>query len=230
MLNLHNEMSRLFFVLDIPFSSERTITIQFMSPSAGNGSSSIAREFALVAAQQLPKDVLLLDLNISGLSQFDDMRQDKTGRFDSLTKIENHNIDLQSIWQCEDKYQILKDQELELELFQVGMDQLHVNKNTFLNQAVSADVKLKNDGKFWAALNQQYKLVIVDSPPLASSFDGLVSSRYVDSTLVVISAEKTRRPVAKNLCDRIVDSGGHVAGVILNKRRMHIPQFMYKYL
>ena len=230
MLSLHNEMSRLFFVLDIPFSSDNAISIQFMSPGVGDGASTVAREFAMVAAQQIEGKVLLLDLNISGFPQYDDIRNDRSGRFGSLKKVQRPNVDLNTIWLCEQDDHVVRDQGLDVDLYEVGDDSLFVTVNSFFNTQYCSDIKLRNDGVFWEAIQKEFQLVIVDSQPLTENFDGLVAARHVDSTIVVITAEKTRRPVAKNLCDRIVESGGHVAGVILNRRQMHIPHIFYKYL
>lgn len=73
-------------------------------------------------------------------------------------------------------------------------------------------------------------LVIIDTPPLLTDFAGAALARYCGGTLLVIEAERTRGPKAEE-ARRIVEAhGGRVIGVVLNKRRWHIPQFIYRRL
>ena len=52
----------------------------------------------------------------------------------------------------------------------------------------------------------------------------------MDATLLVVSAESTRASAVRTLRDRLAESGGNTAGVILNKRRFHVPQAAYERL
>jgi Mrp family chromosome partitioning ATPase len=55
-------------------------------------------------------------------------------------------------------------------------------------------------------------------------------SRYVDGVVLVLEAEKTRKPVAENLKNRILENGGNLLGMVFNNRRFHIPESVYKRL
>ncbi|ATQ43299.1 GumC family protein [Caulobacter mirabilis] len=83
----------------------------------------------------------------------------------------------------------------------------------------------------WAALltaaRQTYPLIVVDSPPVQRSAAGVLLAPLADLTLAVVEAERTRAPVVENLIRRIESAGGTVFGVVLNKRRFYIPQFLY---
>jgi Mrp family chromosome partitioning ATPase len=52
----------------------------------------------------------------------------------------------------------------------------------------------------------------------------------VDGIILVLDAEKTKWRVARHVRERIEIAGGNILGVVFNKRRYHIPQFIYKYL
>ena len=60
------------------------------------------------------------------------------------------------------------------------------------------------------------------------AYDGVMLSPEVDTNLLVVEAERTRSAVAQNLRDRVLDVGGAVAGVVLNKQRHYIPGFIYR--
>jgi hypothetical protein len=82
----------------------------------------------------------------------------------------------------------------------------------------------------FTALRKDFDLVLIDSPPLERSYDGVVLAADVDTSLLVVEAERTRAASVRNLRDRIQDMGGHVAGAVLNKRRRHVPDFLFRRL
>jgi Mrp family chromosome partitioning ATPase len=55
-------------------------------------------------------------------------------------------------------------------------------------------------------------------------------ANQMDATILVVNAESTRAPVARNLRDRLTEVGGPVIGCVLNRRRYHIPGFLYRRL
>jgi Mrp family chromosome partitioning ATPase len=82
----------------------------------------------------------------------------------------------------------------------------------------------------FTALRKDFDLVLIDSPPFERSYDGIVLAADVDTSLLVVEAERTRAAAVGNLRDRIQDMGGHVAGAVLNKRRRHVPDFLFRRL
>ena len=86
----------------------------------------------------------------------------------------------------------------------------------------------------WAGLvrglRARFDLVMTDSPALQRAFTGIVLAPHLDATVLVVSAESTRASAVRTLRDRLAESGGTTAGVILNKRRFHVPQAAYERL
>jgi Mrp family chromosome partitioning ATPase len=83
---------------------------------------------------------------------------------------------------------------------------------------------------FLKRLRQRFDLILIDSPPATTSSDGLAISSKVDGIVLVVEAEKTRWPVTENVKERITKSGGNILGIVLNKRKYYIPEFIYKRL
>jgi len=52
----------------------------------------------------------------------------------------------------------------------------------------------------------------------------------VDGVVLVVEAEETKWRTAGHVREQIERVGGNILGVVLNKRRYHIPQSVYKYL
>jgi capsular exopolysaccharide synthesis family protein len=70
--------------------------------------------------------------------------------------------------------------------------------------------------------------VLLDSPPVTSCSDAVALARKVDGVVLVVQAEKTRWEVVQEVQGRLEHGGGRVLGVVLNKRRYHIPNWIYK--
>jgi Mrp family chromosome partitioning ATPase len=79
-------------------------------------------------------------------------------------------------------------------------------------------------------LRENFELILIDSPPLERSQDGILLSLDVDTNLLVVRAERTQARVARDLRDRILDMGGPISGVVLNQRREHIPAALRRYV
>jgi len=73
-------------------------------------------------------------------------------------------------------------------------------------------------------------LILVDSPPATTSPEGFALMRKADGVVLVVEADKTRWPVVESVKERILQHGGNVLGLVLNKRRYHIPEFVYRRL
>ena len=86
----------------------------------------------------------------------------------------------------------------------------------------------------WLALFDQcrgrFDFVVIDTPALERAFTGIMLAPHVDTTAVVVAAESTRASAARTLRDRLAEAGGNTVGVILNKRRFHVPRAAYERL
>lgn len=86
-------------------------------------------------------------------------------------------------------------------------------------------------GPVWAPviarLRELFDFIVIDAPALARSFTGIMLAPHVDETAIVVAAESTRASTARALRDRLAEVGGETAGIILNKRRFHVPRVAY---
>ena len=59
---------------------------------------------------------------------------------------------------------------------------------------------------------------------------GMALSKLADGSVMVIEAERTRAPVAAE-CKRLIeDGGGRLLGAVMNRRRLYIPDYLYRLL
>ena len=183
--------------------------IQFIGSQPGEGTSTVIRDFAMVSAARLGKTVLLLDADLQCPSQHLSFHlQPKFG------------------WE-----EILRNRRtFRKAICRIGDTKLHVYPNppgsTSLPKALfSPEVK-----EFWDEAKEKFDLILIDSAPASASPDGIALSRFMDGVVLVLEADKTRKPVAENLKNRIVQNGGNLLGMVFNNRRYHIPDWMYERL
>jgi len=182
--------------------------VQLIAAEAGAGTSALARDLALIAARMPGMRVLLLDLDPPGTAQSAELRA-SFGAAVAATRS-------------------LPTAPPEMVVHQLVISRLP-------RDIAVSEMRRPMSGPFawgpmFAALRKDFDLVLIDSPPVARSYDGIVLAVDVDTTLLVVEAERTRAASVRNLRDRIQDMGGQVAGAVLNKRRRHVPKFLSRRL
>lgn len=79
-------------------------------------------------------------------------------------------------------------------------------------------------------LKASYNYIIFDLPPLQTRSPILHSSRLMDGVALLIEAEKTRWEVAFRAQKDLSQMQSNLLGVVLNRKRFHIPEWLYKRL
>ncbi|MDR3567701.1 MAG: CpsD/CapB family tyrosine-protein kinase [Syntrophobacteraceae bacterium] len=205
---LQDEMLRLSKVLERLLSQSKSPMVQFLGANGGEGTSTIAREFARVSSDLIGHSVLLLDADRHRPSQDRYFRlQNRIGRLDAL-----------------------KDEGFSQSLFhRIGQSRLFVSPcyNTSFSTPEIFDSRFEN---LCCDLRREFDMVVIDSAPLTISPDGLAIASKVDGVVLVVEADKTGYETVLGIKDNIARVGGNVLGVILNKRRHHIPKSIYNRL
>lgn len=91
-----------------------------------------------------------------------------------------------------------------------------------------------NSPKFIELLQKwkhEYKFVVFDSPSLERALNSSVHlASLVDGVVLVIETERIRWEVVQRENERLVQSKAKILGVVLNKRKFHVPKWLYKTL
>ena len=179
--------------------------IMFVGAQGAEGVSTIVREFARMAATRLNKTVLIMDaahLNPTQHLHFNV----KAGQ--SWKDIMNAG------GSCERACQPTGNPNIHIAPFSPA-----ASHHAYDHPAASG---------FLDELQKKFDLILVDCSPATASPDSLAIARLTDGVVLVMEAERTRSQVVENIRDKIVRNGGKVLGVVFNKRRYHIPEFIYK--
>lgn len=209
-LEMEEEMLHLYHTIESLLPDQRKKVIQFIGSGEGEGTSTIAREFARVTIMRLGQSVLLLDAD----------RHNPTQHFFCNVSPEY----------CLDDIVQAGSEDPDKALYQVGTSSLFVslisrNSNSGSNIFDSAGVE-----RIWEALKARFDLILIDSPPATMSPDGFGIFKKADGVVIVVEADRTRWPVVESVKEKILQHGGNILGVVLNKRRYHIPDFLYRRL
>ena len=77
-------------------------------------------------------------------------------------------------------------------------------------------------------MRDRFDLIVIDGPALTSFPEMQVAIARVDGTMLVIEAERTVAVAAARAVAAIENAGGHLLGIVLNKRHYVIPGWIYE--
>ena len=175
-------------------------TIAFISAHSGEGVSFIAFNYAQQLSIETDKTVLLIS----------------AGKLDAEEFAEYQEIPEIGILDTENIY-----------------DALYVNNNLSLCRLTTKETPVNNIMKnenLWHTLKQSFDYIIIDANSMKHWFGAVALAAKSDAALIVVEAEKTPKPVVQDLINKLKIMGAEIFGVILNKRKFHIPQKLYNKL
>jgi protein-tyrosine kinase len=214
-IDMEQEMIALYQTITaaLPGSDHRSILI--VGSRSNEGTSTIARGLAKVASLRLEKNVLLIDLD----------RSRPEHHIYTNAKTES-NTDKKS----QDTGIPTAQHLMEYDLRQVEESSLYVMPLFQRTKITPRTIESAKGEGFWEPLKERFDLIIVDSPPVMLFPDGPAIVSKVDGVVLVVEAEKTKWQIASNVKEKIIKSGGTILGIVFNKRKYYIPQYIYKYL
>jgi Mrp family chromosome partitioning ATPase len=191
----------------LPNPNQRVI--QFIGSQAGEGTSTLIREFALTVAPHNSKPVLLIEADSNQPSQAQAFAVEAKPPLDYVLR--------------------------EGKPFDGFISQIN-QSNLFLASLSSNFFRSLTDRSFfhstdmWKTARNQFSLILIDSSPVNASADGLAICEFVNGVVLVIAAEKTRSAVAQNVKREILRREGNLLGIVFTKRKFHIPKSIHKHL
>jgi capsular exopolysaccharide synthesis family protein len=208
-VELGEEMLGLYKIIDTMLPDMKSRVLQFIGSRAGEGTSTVVREFARIAAERIGHRVLLVDAD----------------RFEG-TQSKFYSVESELSW----IRALVESAEVGTAIHQVNDSSLFVSPAC--NSCIPTPELFNSPkfGGFWTNIKLNFDLVLIDSPPLTVSPDALAIASKVDGVILVVEAEKTKWRTAKHARAQIERVGGNILGTVFNKRRYYIPQFIYKYL
>ena len=183
--------------------------IQFIGSRKGEGTSTLVREFALVSAQHSKKPVLLVEADLAQPSQYQAFGIEAKSPLDH----------------------VLNDgKALEAVVSQVEQSNLYLATLSSKVQSALTTRTFFNPTDMWKIVREQFSLILIDSSPASVTADSLALCETVDGIVLVVEAENTRAAVVRKVRDQILMQEGNLLGIVFTKRKLYIPEFLYKLL
>ena len=206
---LHPAYERIIHRLLAFRSTARTSVVLLASPAPREGVSTIARNTATALARHRTERILLVDANLRAPVQHAAFNID---RANGLSDVILGSISLTSA--------VKHDVSPGLSLLTAGkpID----SPSRVLTQSVSQSLVM--------ALTSLFDWVIIDGPPVTAFPESASLAAASGGALLVVRAEQTRQEVAEEARRVLEDSGTEVLGAVLNRRKYHIPGFIYRRL
>jgi protein-tyrosine kinase len=181
--------------------------LHFVAAAAGEGTSTIAREFALLAATSGRRRTLLIDA----------VRHDlQTARFFNCDTSRGL---IDGIW--------IGTEQADLQRVVSGTS---LSVACLVGGRGNAPADAVTLSGLYQQLRTQYDLIVVDCPAMESGEYSTLLPEETDGIFLVIRAEGTRPAVVTHAKALVEQSGGHFLGAVLNARRNYIPEVLYRLL
>ncbi len=193
------EMTALRVSLEVTLAERVPRVVMLLAPQGGEGTSTVAAQFALTLASDSRLRVLLVDAHVrrpaysahgAPLS-----RRDRRGERPGLEVVPPRNLALMPLPE--------------------GRRAEHLLAPGTLREALDA-------------VGGSFDWIVIDGPPALESPDAAPLGAVADGVVVVVQAGRTKRPVLARSVDLLRRAGGRVLGTVLNRRRLEIPGFIYR--
>jgi hypothetical protein len=232
---LHEDMLRLYGTLDPPLDSRRGVMIEFIAPNPGAGTSTVARAFAEVASRFCEGVTLLFDLSGPANTQYNMASYERLWGGGSLSAHIDLGFNPNHMWRLLSDTAGLDGSHRVPPYLLTTFHQLDGSRlflNRFGHEALQFGqrAQINVDSQIWQMLRAHVPLTIFDAPPTSVSSDGVSLAPEMDAVVIVVEAETERSAVIEDLRDKLIARGAHIAGIVFNKRRFHIPEQVYRWL
>ena len=228
MVDLASEMAQLWASLRAP-PKGRGRVIQFAAARGGEGTSTVAREFARHAVSRVRKPVWLVDLDLMESPQSDAIAA-QSGRYGALGRQTAASPDGSAFFSVRPPT-IGADgrpggDARFLIAYPVGGPRLWVTRfrRELLTERQSAHVV--PGGAYWQAMRRHADLVVVDSPAADRSMAGVTVAPFMDFTVLVVGADQGDVAAPAALKQSILAAGGRCAGLVFNRASARAPEFL----
>ena len=220
MRDLRSDLGDLYRALAQTPGVEGGRSVMFMAARSGEGVSSIAASFALLAAQHARRAVWLVDVDLKRNHQFNTFAVGPFAQaFGGVGPPYSAALKTQPFFTVEPE-----DAEANagLGLFtahRVGDSRLMVTQFDKSRLKTNQAIRIRTQPAYWQAVRAATDWAVVDAPALELAGAGLAIASQMDRVVIVVRADETTPADVDAVRREIEAHGGNVAGVVLNRRK-----------
>ena len=194
--------------------------VMFIAANEGEGTSSIAASFALLAARKSQKSAWLLDLDLRRNAVFAAFERGFARGAGRPGPAYDASLRTEPFYSVSSPVRVKGSANASGKLLSVHeIDRTRLLVSRFRNELVGQGqrVRLKDQPGWWAKVRQAADWIIVDAPAVTRSSAGLSMACEADGVFIVVRADATGPEDVAGLRDEIAAHGGRVAGLVLNR-------------
>ncbi len=228
MVDLTSEMAALWAALG-PAPAHRGRVIQIVAATTGEGVSTVAREYARLAAVRARRPVWLIDADLAQQGQVEHLAG-HPDRFGHMGKAAAATPDGSIFYAISprltgsDGRPVHPARLLTARPFLGG----RLWATRFAGERLRSGQRagILADARYWDALRRHADTVVIDAPAADRSDAAVVLAPFVDATVLVVAAGGAGAAEPLILRDEIEAAGGRIAGVVVNRSTYEPPAFL----
>ncbi|WP_426042089.1 hfsB [Brevundimonas sp. TWP2-3-4b1] len=228
MVDLTSEMAGLWAALGSA-PAHRGRVIQFACANSGEGASTVAREFARLAAVRARKPVWLIDADLAQPTQQEAVaaEPERFGRLGAAASSSPNGASFFAVTppvMGRDNKPIAPARLMTARPCLGGRLWITRFRAEVLRSGQRAEPL--PDPRYWDAMRKHADTVVIDAPAADRSDLCITLAPYVDATVLIVAAESTAANEPVILRDEIESVGGRIAGVVVNRSTYSPPAFL----
>ena len=226
MVDLTVEMAQLWAALRpaSPAHIAAPQVIQFVAASAGEGTSTVAREFARFAAARAQRPVWLVESDVTAGIQYREISANAQA-YGALGRQTAASPDGSCFFTVQPPALAPDGRPWPAARYLVAFPVAHPMGGggfwvtRFRREALrpGQQVRLLETGNYWNALRRHAELVVIDSPSADHSAAARSLAALVDTTVLVYAEDRGDPAASAQLKSALIEAGGRCAGVFLNR-------------
>jgi len=228
MVDLTSEMAALWAALG-PAPGHRGRVVQIAAASSGEGVSTVAREYARLAAVRARRPVWLIDADLSQQGQMEAVAA-QPDRFGALGKAAIATPDGSIFFAVTPRLMDRAGKPVHPARLMTARPclggRLWVTRFAAEHLRSGQRAEAVADARYWDALRQHADTVVIDAPAADRNDMAITLAPFVDSTVLVVAADSTAANEPLMLRDEIEAVGGKIAGVVVNRSTYNPPSFL----
>lgn len=224
MRDLRDDLSSLWRKVATLEARSGAPTLGFVAAKSGEGTTSVATSFAMMAASRVARSAWLVDLDLHNNNAYKGLSERRISGFSSIGRAFDASLGTPQI------YDVTPPIGAPIEGRGAPMRKLlavHPAEGSrllvtrFRNERLQPGqrVSLRSQPEWWDALRKVTDWVVVDMPALERSSGALTAVNQMDGVVLVVSADKTTSDEIEALQQEVESYGGQVLGVVLNHHK-----------
>ena len=228
MVDLTSEMAALWAALG-PAPGHRGRVVQIAAASSGEGVSTVAREYARLAAVRARRPVWLIDADLAQQGQLEAVAGEPD-RFGMLGKAAIATPDGSIFFAVTPRIMDRAGKPVHPARLMTARPclggRLWVTRFAAEHLRSGQRAEAVSDARYWDALRKHADTVVIDAPAADRNDMAITLAPFVDATVLVVAAESGAANEPLMLRDEIEAVGGKIAGVVVNRSTYNPPAFL----